>query len=525
MTTLPDENLPRRKVLKFLGATAGAAGISTVIGTPAAADVNLLAAPPDSAAGVPPTKPELEQIRGEAHQFTANFVGQGFLAPQMDIWVWHAQQWVNTVYGAVPGFVPAPEDGHTGWPTMFALTRALQIELGLSGSQLSDTFGPTTMSLLTSKFGDIGPGKPEKVIRILQCGLYCKGYWGDQLSAIYGDATGDSVAEMRRNMGFTDSRRTLSPKEFKALLTMDAYVVVENGSTTVRSVQQWMNNSFYSESWFFIIPTDGHSSRDVSKALIRSLQMELAIPGANGTFGPATRAALAAKPKLTVSTSDTGGSIFVHLFQAGMIFNLYEISFDGTFSQTVSDQVRNFQQFLALPVNGTGDYQTWCSLLVSNGDPERRGAAFDCVTEVTAARATALFSAGYRVAGRYLSNVPDSSLDKQIKPGELATILGAGMRVFPIYQTFGGSAGYFTEQQGARDASLALNAASGYGFERGTTIYFAVDFDALDTDISDNIIPHFQGCAGPWTTTATRTGSACTERATCAPGCSTKGSR
>lgn len=488
--------VPRRDLLKLMGATAGTAGVSAMVGSPALAEQQPFAGPPDSAIGTPPTRSEVEQLRGDVDRFRANSVGLGFIGPMVDEWVLRAQQWVNSVYGGRPGFVPAPETGRTGWPTMFALTRALQIELGLSGSQLSDTFGPTTLSLLTSRFGDIGAGAPQNIVRIVQCGQYCKGYWGDQLSGEYGETTGDSVLEMRRNMGFTDDRRSLSPKEFKALLTMDAYVIVENGSGAIRSVQQWMNRTFYDQSWFFIIPADGHASRDVAKAMIWALQMELGVAGANGNFGPGTRAALRARDPIRLGTTDTGSSKFVRLFQAGLIFNRYEILFDGAFTETVAQQVASFQDFVALPVNGTGDYQTWCSLLVSNGDPDRRGAAFDCVTTVTTARAGTLFNAGYRVAGRYLTNVPNTSLDKKIKPGELATIFGAGMRVFPIYQTSGLSADYFNEQQGARDASLALAAAGDYGFERGTIIYFAVDFDALDTEITNNVIPHFRGLKG-----------------------------
>jgi peptidoglycan hydrolase-like protein with peptidoglycan-binding domain len=349
------------------------------------------------------------------------------------------------------------------------------------------------MSLLTSRFGEIGAGAPANVVKIVQSGLYCKGYWGESITGTYGQMTGDSVLSMRTNMGFADGRRTLAPKEFKALLTMDAYVLVENGSPAVRSVQQWMNRRYLNQSWFFIIPCDGHSSRDVAKTLIYALQVELGISGANGTYGPATRAAVKARSPLTVGREDIGGEAYVRLFQAGMIFNRYEVAFDGVYSQATSDQVKAFQQFVTLPLTGSGDYQTWSSLLVSNGDPERRGSACDCVTQVTAERAGALAQAGYNVVGRYLTNVPGSSLDKKIKPGELATIFAAGMRVFPIYQTYGGSASYFNEQQGARDASLALVAATDYGFLRGTIIYFAVDFDALNTDITDNVIPHFRG--------------------------------
>lgn len=443
-----EDGLARRTMLQLLGGVGGAAGVTAALGAGAVA----AAAPdrrlPDSAATAPPTAPAMEQLRGDQPVFSANSAGRGVMVAAIDEWVFNAQQWVNSTYGSHPGFVPAPETGRTGWSTMFALTRALQIELGLSGSQLSDSFGPTTLSLLTSQFGDIDMDAPPNVVRIVQSALYCKGYPGEQISGTYGPGTGFSVMTMRNNMGFSDDRTTLAPKEFKALLTMDAYVVVENGSTTVRSVQQWMNREFYSEPWFFIIPCDGHSSRDVQKAHIWALQIEMGVAGANGNYGPGTRAAVQAMPVLTVGAGDGISAKIVHLFQAGLIFNRYEVVFDGIFTLDVENQVRSFQQFVALPVTGKGDYQTWSSLLVSNGDPDRRGAACDCVTEVTPARAASLAQAHDQVVGRYLSNVPGSSLDKKIKPGELAIIFAAGLRVFPIYQTFGGQADYFTEQQG-----------------------------------------------------------------------------
>ncbi|WP_245614487.1 glycoside hydrolase domain-containing protein [Actinokineospora inagensis] len=480
-------DMPRRQALRLMGVAAGAAGV-TVAGAGAAA-----AEPVDAAVGTPQPQPLEAQLRGGDPVYSVNARGVGLLGAQVDEWVLQAQRWVNRTYGGTPGYVPAPETGRTGWSTMFALTRALQIEVGLSGDQLSDTFGPTTLSLLTQRFGDIDPGEPANVVRIVQSGLYCKGYWGESLSGRYGVPTGDSVAQMRSNMGFADSRRTLAPKEFRALLTMDAYVLVENGSATVRSVQQWMNRKYYDQSWFTIIPCDGHSSRDVAKALIYAVQTELGVAGANGNYGPGTRGAVKAKAPIRLGAADSGSASYVRLFQAGMIFNRYEVPFDGVFATSTQQQVFALQQFLALPGTGVGDYQTWSSLLASNGDPERKGTAADCVSEVTAARAAALKQAGYQVVGRYLTNVPNTTLDKKIRPGELATIFAAGLRVFPIYQTYGGSAAYFTDQQGAADASTALDAATAYGFERGTTVYFAVDYDALDSDITDSILPYFRG--------------------------------
>lgn len=68
----------------------------------------------------------------------------------MDLLVLQSQRWLNATYKGRAGYAVISEDGATGWQTMYALTRALQIELGIATP--SDNFGPTTMSTLTSKF-------------------------------------------------------------------------------------------------------------------------------------------------------------------------------------------------------------------------------------------------------------------------------------------------------------------------------------------------------------------------------------
>lgn len=152
-----------------------------------------------------------------------------------------------------------------------------------------------------------------------------------------------------------------------------------------------------------------------------------------------------------------------------------------------------FQSFLRLSVNGTADFQTWASLLVSYGDDTRKGTAFDCADQVTAARAQSLYASGYRIGGRYLTNVPGTTLDKVIKPGELKTMADAGLRCFPIYQTYGDSSSYFSRYQGTSDAVAATEAAIGHGFKKGTRIYFAIDYDNTDEEITSRLIPHFEG--------------------------------
>ena len=186
----------------------------------------------------------------------------------------------------------------------------------------------------------------------------------------------------------------------------------------------------------------------------------------------------------------------IHLFQAALIFNGYSTSFDGIYSSGTDQTVRSFQAFCALPVNGRADFQTWASLLVSTGDVDRPGTAADTIRTITSDRAATLVANGYQTIGRYLTNSPVSDpLDKNIKPGELATIFAAGLTVVPIFQEGGDYLEYFTYTRGLYAGQKAYDAARSYGFKQGTTIYFAVDFDALEEEVWSNVVPYFAGIA------------------------------
>ncbi|GAA1385101.1 DUF1906 domain-containing protein [Kitasatospora putterlickiae] len=405
-----------------------------------------------------------------------------------------AQRFINSTYGSVAGIPHVEENGKTGWPVMYALTRALQYEIGIQS--LSDTFGPTTLSTLQTKYPVVDAGHTTtNITKIVQAGLYCKGYDGSGINGQYDARTGAAVALLKTDMGVDGvfPGPGVPPKVLKALLTMDAYVTVNGGSNAVRGIQRWMNASYVQRQNYFVVPCDGWFSRDVQKALMFAIQYALGMSDAvaNGVFGPGTKAGLQANP-LEIGSTGT----FVRLFSAAMVFNRRSGAvFTDTFDADLAARVREFQDFVRLTVNGKADYPTWASLLVSTGDPTRKGIALDCVTEVTPERGAALIAAGYQVVGRYLTNVPGTTLNKKIQKYEISNILGAGLRFFPIYQTYGGSASYFSDNQGYIDGLAACDAANGYGIKRGTRIYFAVDFDALDHQITSNIIPHFRGIA------------------------------
>ncbi|MBT3151503.1 DUF1906 domain-containing protein [Streptomyces sp. CHD11] len=400
-----------------------------------------------------------------------------------------AQKFINTYN--VAGIPTVAEDGVTGWGTMYALTRCLQHELGLTA--LSDNFGPGTLAALEAGYPrlDAGTVPSANFCRIIQSALYCKGYDGGEIDGTYNERVSASVSRLKSDMGVASSYPgdAVTPKVFKGLLNMDAYVRVDGGSTGIRDVQRLLNRRYVTRRDFFVIPCDGRHSRDVAKSMLLAIQYELGMADgvATGVFGPGTQAGLKQR---TVSTGSTG--VWVELFTAGMVLNHRGVPLTASFTGAVQSAVSAFQQFTRLPVTGRGDYPTWASLLVSTGDPNRAGTASDCVTTITPARARTLYDSGYRYVGRYLSNVPGFPLDKEIKPGELATIAAHGLRCFPIYQTYGAEAAYFRNSQGAVDAYAAIDRAAHYGFEPGTRIFFAVDFDALDHEITSSILPHFR---------------------------------
>ncbi|WP_149825525.1 glycoside hydrolase domain-containing protein [Streptomyces tailanensis] len=411
-----------------------------------------------------------------------------------DEMVRRAQQFINATYsdGATLGISKLDENGQTGWTVMYALTRALQYEMGIT--TLSNNFGPTTLAAIGEKYGKLDDTTipSANFCRIIQSALYCKGYDGGDIDGKYNDRVKAAVWKIKQDMGahvpYPDD--ALWPKVVKGLFNMDAYVTVNNGSSTIRLIQQWLNGQYLLRKDFYIIPCDGHHSRDVAKSLILAVQYELGMADgvANGVFGPGTQSGLKNR---TLSTGDSG--VWVQLFSGAMTLNGRPETFTSSFQAVLANSVREFQAFLKLPVTGQGDFQTWSSLLVSYGDQSRKGEACDGVTKITPARAQALKDAGYKYIGRYLYNPSTTDLpEKEIQPGELATIKEYGLRCFPIYQTWARSVDYYSVSQGVTDCLNAAFKAEEHGFKPGSRIYFAVDYDAVNDEVTSHILPYFR---------------------------------
>ncbi len=400
------------------------------------------------------------------------------------------QEWVNDIYTGVSGYVPIAEDGSPGPQTMFALTRALQHELGIP--DLADNFGSGTLAKLTAH-GPIGPNETNKnLVKIVQGAATCKGYDPGALTGVFGTATAAAVAALLTDAGLADRiDGTVIPKVLKAMLSVDSYALATDGSPQLRAAQQWLNSRYLNRSAFFVLACDGRRSRVLLTALTFAVQYEggLTDAQANGNFGPLTQAGVKAKGLIKAGSSGP----WVRLFSAVLTHYPAAQRFTADFDEALAADARALQAFCHLTENGEGDFPTWASLLISTGDQARPGTAADTIDEVTTARAQTLRAAGYRTIGRYLTNVEGTSLDKKIKPGELATMAANGLSLFPIYQTFADSASYFSWNQGYTDALTAHDVALGHGIDAGAVIYFAVDYDATDTDVTQRVIPHFLG--------------------------------
>ena len=279
--------------------------------------------------------------------------------------------------------------------------------------------------------------------------------------------------------------------------------LASTGRPVVQQIQRALVERYGSRSGFPAVVADGRYRGDTQQAIIHALQLEIGLADdvANGSFGPLTRSTLKATPAavgLAVGAADgqaATDSWLGHLLQAAVVVNTtWDGPFDGAFSAEQATRVAQFQRSVALPETGAADFPTWASLLSSTGDTDRPGTAVDCITVITAARAATLKDAGYGIVGRYLTDSPVAgALEKQIADGELATIFGAGLRVFPIFQEGGTDATAFSYDRGTYSAGRAHEAAAARGFLPGTTIYYAVDFDATDAEVHDQVMPYFRG--------------------------------
>lgn len=406
----------------------------------------------------------------------------------MDAKVLQVQEWLNQTYpnyfSIVSGSFPVDMDGITGNTTVKALVMALQIEVG--ATPVDGVMGSGTIN----KCPTIGAASNNRLLRIIQGGLFCKGYNAGIFDGIYGTSTGNAIISFKRDAGFTTTDGSISPMFTKALLNTDPFVMVAGSSSKIREVQQFLNSNYYNLFWqsLGLIPTWGKYERKTNKALIYAIQKEIGTTP-DGAIGPNTF------NLFPVVNKNSADSIRIKLIRCALICNGFETTINNSFDNALAKTVEDFQKFMLLNIDpivtlGAVNRRTWGALLLSKGDTERSKNACDCSTKLSADVAKGLFDHGFRYVGRYLTKVT-GGLDKNLTTDEVQNILKSGLSIFPIFQENNSSVANFTYEKGLSDAAKAVTAARSLKIPTRTVIYFAVDCDLTDEQISSNALPYF----------------------------------
>lgn len=325
----------------------------------------------------------------------------------MDAMVLATQQYLNKNYGGKSGYNTIAEDGATGWSTIYALTRALQIELGLSAP--ANNFGNASVAAFTQKYPSgikeqsAGAEEASKVYAIIQGALWCKGYstGANKITEHFYSGTGSAIKKLKKDAGFENPDTTVTLNIMKALLSMDQFRVIysQGGTSTIQSIQQQINRKY--EKTIGIIPCDGLYGRNMNKALIKVLQVIEGLTP-DGVFGNQTKAKCPVLPDTVGKLSGTTVETATFLVKYALCCNGYEAGVTTSdWTTAVETAVKDFQRDLNLDVTGVVNIDTWMSLLLSKGNPDRACTACDTRFEITSKRADELKRKGYSIVGRY----------------------------------------------------------------------------------------------------------------------------
>ncbi|SDM34004.1 Putative peptidoglycan binding domain-containing protein [Paenibacillus sp. OK060] len=414
----------------------------------------------------------------------------------MDAMILKTQQFLNNTYGHDSRFNVVPLTGLTGWSTIYALTRALQIELGITAT--ADSFGPTSKAKFTQRFPNgvkqqaDGSTQQDNIYAIIQGALWCKGYstGATGITKNFFGGTGSAVKSLKADAGFVSPDSTVTVNVMAALLSMNQYVTLflQGGTSEIRSIQQRLNRKY--ENYIGLAPCDGLYGREMNKALIIVLQAieGLSAGAATGNFGESTKALCPILPDTTNKLTAQQEADATDLIKYALCCNGYSIALSSEWNQTLVETLKEFQSDMLLPVTGTADINTWMALLLSKGNPDREAAACDTRFEITASRLTQLKNQGYQIVGRYINGTEF----KVLRENEPQRIIEGGLAFFPIFQDSGTNLAYFTREQGKKDALKAVRAARKFRIPEGNVIFFAVDTDPQGAEIATSILPYFK---------------------------------
>ena len=441
--------------------------------------------------------------------------------------VLEAQQWLNSTYGDDSRYISVNETGYPGSATSEALVSALQIDLGLSN--VTGYFGESTVSACDESPLSLGSTDTatDRRVKILQYGFYCKGYYAYDTDGVFTTNTQNALISIQEDAGLQGTQISNVAKglQMKAVLGVDEYKLVSRGDARIREMQQELNRAYL--SYTGLCPCDGIYSRGTNKALIYALQAEENIPAGDSTgyFGSSTKACCPDIPYTQGQVDYSGNaydadniSRFIKLAQYALYcigHDRYTLpsdskynpgTFNGEFNSATKQALNTFQEDVCLTVRDQIKLDEWMSLLVSTGNPDRHGTAIDCATRLTRETAQELSTKGYTTVGRYLTGdivVNNTRIAKNLLRPEMKVIFDAGLSLFVIFQDSRqyyrenpdeeNIVNYFTEERGYADAEKAFSVAKSLGVPMNEIIYFAVDYDFMESQVNARVIPYFKG--------------------------------
>lgn len=418
----------------------------------------------------------------------------------MDTMVLATQKWLNKTYGSVANYKQVPETGNTGWPTIYGLIRGVQHELGIALQDGSPAFGEATSAAFDAKVvPNLKKGYKSNFVYLIQSAFWAKGISPEEFTGTYSSYTESAIKSLQSDAGIPTTG-VLDSQLAQALFDMSAFVLVSGGDSNVRQMQQYLNANY--RQYTGILPTDGIYQRATNTALIYGVQAELGLGDiANGFWGPTTISTYKS------AFSNGLGDKVIKLIQYALYVNMKEylttkgakgLAFTGALDSSTQNILSQFQNFMMLDPVKTGqpDSTTMYSLMLSSGNPARNFFGMDTSYQLDASMIKALVDYDVNYVGRYLTGSVgsgESERDKNLTRTEAQNIIDAGLKLVPIYQDNTPSVDYFTYNQGVSDAQSAVSAALNIGIPNGQTIYFAVDMDMTDDEITTAAIPYFQG--------------------------------
>lgn len=415
-----------------------------------------------------------------------------------DQMVLKTQQWLNQTYKGVTGYVSVTENGNTGWSTIYALRRALQIELGIT--QTSTAFGPSTTQRFNQRFpSGVAQQSPndeteDNIYAIIQGACWCKGYstGASAITKHFYSGTGGAITHLKTEAGCSETTSTVTLNVMKALLSMDQFRIV--GVPTlekqvIQTIQRTINNQY--EAYIGLSPCDGAYGREMNLALIKVLQAieGYSVADATGTFGNGTKANLPIVPSNGSLPSDTEEAA-IKLVRYMLVCNGYDVSItSGDWDTTLQNKIHEFQNDLCIQQANSCNKDTWLALFLSCGNVDRSFIACDTAYGIRGARIQDLIDRNISIIGRYIVGGSAKELDFN----EEKTIIDNGFKLFPIFQNNGTPVvTQFTKGQGILDAHYAYRGARRHCIPENAIIYFAIDVDATDAQITTYVLPYFR---------------------------------